>query len=124
VSFNALPNTAYAKTPVTAKYTALKSAQDAELTAQIALGTARDGGVAAEWEFHNTMLAVKEQVIAQFWENSDQGRLWGSRKSPNIKRRDASQKLHRKTKSLPFWKALFIRIRNYYFVSWLMSSVT
>ena len=35
-------NTAYAKTAVTAKYTALKSAKDAELASQVALATARD----------------------------------------------------------------------------------
>jgi len=40
-------NTAYAKIAVTAKYTALKAAQDAELAAQVALATARDAATAA-----------------------------------------------------------------------------
>jgi len=70
-------NAAYAKAAVTAKYTAFKAAQDAELAAQVALSTARDAATAAEWDFHNTMLAVKEQVIAQFGKNSDQVQALG-----------------------------------------------
>ena len=78
-------NTAYAKTAVTAKYTALKTAQDAELAAQVALATARDAAAAAEWEFRNTMLAVKEQVIAQFGKSSDQVQAMGLKKKSEYK---------------------------------------
>jgi hypothetical protein len=78
-------NIAYAKTAVTAKYTALKSAQDGELSAQVALATARDNAAAAEWDFHNTMLAVKEQVIAQFGKSSDQVQALGLKKKSEYK---------------------------------------
>ncbi len=78
-------NAAYAKTAVTAKYTAFKAAQDAELAAQVALATARDAATAAEWDFHNTMLAVKEQVIAQFGKNSDQVQALGLKKKSEYK---------------------------------------
>ena len=78
-------NTAYAKTAVTAKNTALKSAQDAEIAAQVALATARDAAAAAEWDFHNTMLAVKEQVIAQFGKSSDQAQALGLKKKSEYK---------------------------------------
>jgi hypothetical protein len=78
-------NTAYAKIAVTAKYTALKAAQDAELAAQVALATARDAATAAEWEFHNTLLAVKEQVIAQFGKSSDQVQAMGLKKKSEYK---------------------------------------
>jgi len=78
-------NTAYAKTAVTAKYTAFKAAQDAELAAQVALATARDAAAAAEWDFHNTMLAVKEQVIAQFGKSSDQVQSLGLKKKTEYK---------------------------------------
>jgi hypothetical protein len=40
---------------------------------------------AAEWEFHNTMLAVKEQVIAQFGKNSDQVQALGLKKKSEYK---------------------------------------
>jgi hypothetical protein len=79
-------NTAYAKTAVTAKYTALKSAQDAELAAQVALATARDAAAAAEWEFHTAMLGVKEQVIAQFGKSSDQVQALGLKKKTEYKK--------------------------------------
>lgn len=78
-------NAAYAKAAVTAKYTAFKAAQDAELAAQVALSTARDAATAAEWDFHNTMLAVKEQVIAQFGKNSDQVQALGLKKKSEYK---------------------------------------
>ena len=78
-------NTAYAKTAVTAKYTAFKAAQDAEIASQVALATARDAAAAAEWEFHNTMLAVKEQVIAQFGKSSDQAQSLGLKKKTEYK---------------------------------------
>lgn len=78
-------NTAYAKVTVTAKYTGFKAAQDAELAAQVALATARDAAAAAEWEFHNTMLAVKEQVIAQFGKSSDQAQALGLKKKTEYK---------------------------------------
>jgi hypothetical protein len=78
-------NAAYAKTAITTKFTALKTAQDAELAAQVALATARDAAAAAEWDFHNTMLAVKEQVIAQFGKNSDQVQALGLKKKSEYK---------------------------------------
>jgi hypothetical protein len=78
-------NVAYAKTAVTAKHTALKAAQDAELAAQVALATARDAAAAAEWDFHNTVLAVKEQVIAQFGKSSDQVQALGLKKKTEYK---------------------------------------
>ena len=68
-----------------AKYTAFKAAQDAELAAQVALATARDAAAAAEWDFHNTMLAVKEQVIAQFGKSSDQVQALGLKKKTEYK---------------------------------------
>ena len=73
-------NTAYAKTAITAKLTAMKTAQDSEVAAQVTLSTARDTSTAAEWDFHNFMLAAKEQVIAQFGKSSDQVQVIGLKK--------------------------------------------
>ncbi|MCE9645019.1 MAG: hypothetical protein K8S20_03385 [Chloroflexi bacterium] len=85
ISTYAPANAAYAKTAVTAKYTALKTAQDAELAAQVALATARDAATAAEWDFYNTLLGVKEQVIAQFGKSSDQVQSLGLKKKSEYK---------------------------------------
>jgi hypothetical protein len=65
-------NPAYAKTAVSAKLNAMKAAQDAETQAQNALSAARDAATAAEWDFHNALLGVKNQIIAQYGDNSDQ----------------------------------------------------
>ena len=78
-------NTDYAKTAVAAKQTAMKTAQDAEIAAQNTLAAARDAAAAAEWDFHNTMLAVKEQVIAQFGKSSDQAQALGLKKKTEYK---------------------------------------
>ena len=65
----------------------MKAAQAAEVNAQNALGTARDAAAAARtaWEFHNAMLAVKEQVIAQYGKNSDQVQSLGLKKKSEYK---------------------------------------
>ena len=61
------------------------SATQPELAAQVALATARDAAAAAEWELHNAMLGVKEQVIAQFGKNSDQLQALGLKKKTEYK---------------------------------------
>jgi hypothetical protein len=63
----------------------VKTAQDAELAAQVALETARDAAAAAEWEFHNIMLGVKTQVMAQFGDSSDQVQALGLKKKSERK---------------------------------------
>lgn len=78
-------NAAYAKTALAPKLTAMKAAQDAEIAAQVALATARDTATAAEWEFHNLMLGVKEQIIAQFGKSSDQVQSLGLKKKVEYK---------------------------------------
>ena len=80
-----LANTAYAKAASTTKLTAMKTAQDAELAARVTLSTARDTSNAAEWDFHNFMLAAKEQVIAQFGKSSDQLQALGLKKKIEYK---------------------------------------
>lgn len=78
-------NTAYTKTALAAKLTAMKSAQDAELAAQNALAAARDAANTAEWDFHNAILSAKDQVIAQFGKDSDQVQALGMKKKSERK---------------------------------------
>ena len=51
----------------------------------MALATARDAATAAEWDFHNFMLAVKEQIIAQYGKSSDQSQSLGLKKKTEYK---------------------------------------
>jgi hypothetical protein len=69
----------------------LQSARTEEAQAEAALATARDIAVAREWEFHNLMLGVKDQVTAQFGRDSNEVQALGlkktsERKSPQRKK--------------------------------------
>jgi hypothetical protein len=79
-------NAAYAKTVADAKLTAMRAAQTAEVNAMNALATARDAAAAAEWEFHNIMLGVKTQVMAQYGDSSDQMQALGLKKKSERKK--------------------------------------
>jgi hypothetical protein len=78
-------NSAYAKDAVETMLTVMKGTQDSEVNAQNALATARDNAAAAEWEFHNAMLGVKDQVIAQYGDNSDELQSLGLKKKSEYK---------------------------------------
>lgn len=79
-------NPAYSKEALQARHDALQAASEAELQAQNALAAARDASVAAEWEFHNLMLGIKDQVIAQYGADSDQVQSLGLKKKSEHKR--------------------------------------
>ena len=78
-------NPAYAINILSAKYEVLRVAQEAELKAQNALAAARDATVAVSWDFHNAMLGVKDQVVAQYGPSSDQVASLGLKKKSERK---------------------------------------
>ncbi|MBI3363815.1 MAG: hypothetical protein HY033_02795, partial [Ignavibacteriae bacterium] len=61
-------------------------AHEAEKLAGDALKAKRDAAVAAELAFHQAMLGVKEQVIAQYGKNSDQVASLGLKKKSEYRR--------------------------------------
>ena len=63
----------------------MQAAQQAEVNAQNALDAARDAANKAEWDFHNAMLGVKEQVTAQYGDDSDQVQSLGLTKKSERK---------------------------------------
>ena len=78
-------NPAYAQAAVEDILNAMKSAQQAEINAANALATARDNAAAAEWNFHNAILGVKEQVIAQYGKSSNELQMLGLKKKSEYK---------------------------------------
>ncbi|HKY06064.1 MAG TPA: hypothetical protein VJQ56_14305, partial [Blastocatellia bacterium] len=50
----------------------MRAAQSAEDQAAAALATARDATISKEWNVHNLILGVKDQVRAQFGKDSSQ----------------------------------------------------
>jgi hypothetical protein len=63
----------------------MKAALLAESNARNALATARDAATAAEWDYHNTLLGAKNQVIAQYGDGSDQLQSLGLKKKSEHK---------------------------------------
>ena len=65
--------------------TKMADLRNAEGEAQAAAMATRDATVAAEWAFHNLMLGVKAQVIAQFGGDSDELASLGRKKKSEYK---------------------------------------
>jgi hypothetical protein len=64
---------------------AMVAKRDTEAQKQADLDAARDDATAAEWEFHNGVLGAKDQVIAQFGDNSNEVQSLGLKKKSEYK---------------------------------------
>lgn len=64
----------------------MQSAQDTEVQDQATADNSRDDAVAAEWDFHNFMLGAKEQVIAQFTNDSNEIQSIGLKKKSEYRK--------------------------------------
>lgn len=78
-------NPAYSLDAVRRAHVELQSLRQAEAQAQAAAAAARESALAKEWEFHNLMLGVKEQVIAQFGKDSDEVQALGLKRKSDYK---------------------------------------
>ncbi|BAY25166.1 hypothetical protein NIES2100_49720 [Calothrix sp. NIES-2100] len=67
-------------------YQAMLAQQQAETEKQALYRAAADAARLAEWEFHNTVLAMKEVVRGQYGLNSDQAQAVGLKKKSEYKR--------------------------------------
>ena len=78
-------NTGFSKSTLTGSLADMQTTQQAEVNAQNALDAARDAAVKAEWNFHDAMLGVKAQVVAQYGDDSDQAQALGLTKKSERK---------------------------------------
>jgi hypothetical protein len=78
-------NPAYSRHAVQSAYLELEHLRREEAQAAAAMAAARDDLVAKEWEFHNLMLGVKEQVIAQFGKDSGEVQALGLKRKSEYK---------------------------------------
>ena len=78
-------NPAFAADPVKANYQNLQALQAAETQAKTAYDAARDNAVQAEWDFHNLMLGVKDQVASQFGRDANEYQALGLKKKSERK---------------------------------------
>src|SRR2546426_9868984 len=70
-------NPDYAKDKLQAARDGMETAQAAEVNADAAFKAARDGANAKEWAFHNAILGAKQQVVAQYTDDSDEAQAIG-----------------------------------------------
>ncbi len=78
-------NPAYTLANVTTAHATLLAKQQAAVQAEAAAATARDEAVAEEWRFHNTILAVKDQIRAQFGKDSSEVQALGLKRKSEYK---------------------------------------
>ena len=79
-------NAAFALTKLNAAAGALKETDDAFAQAEAGWQTARDGNVAAQWAFHNAILGARQQVVAQYGDDSNEAQAVGlTKKSERAK---------------------------------------
>ncbi len=78
-------NSAYTLPIIKKAQADLASAQTLETQTAAAAAAARDDAIAAEWEFHNLMLGVKDQVTAKFGKDSNEVQALGLKKKSEYK---------------------------------------
>ena len=78
-------NDSYAIKTGTTKQTTMQQMQLLEMQADASLKAARDNAVAAEWDFHNYILGVKQQVMAQYGASSNELQGLGLKKKTEYK---------------------------------------
>ncbi len=78
-------NSTYSLDAVRTAHEELRALRRAAAAAQAQAQTARESAVAKEWEFHNLMLGVKEQVIAQFGNDSGEVEALGLKRKSDYK---------------------------------------
>ena len=85
-------NPAFAVAALNALQTELIAAQAAETQAAAAAAAARDNANAKEWAFHEAIIGMRDQVVAQFGRDSDQAQTIGRKKESERKAPSRSSK--------------------------------
>ncbi|MDT4954854.1 MAG: hypothetical protein QOJ02_2992 [Acidobacteriota bacterium] len=65
--------------------TSLDAAQATETQAAAAAAAARDNATAQEWAFHNAIIGMRDQVVAQFGRDSNEAQSIGRKKESERK---------------------------------------
>lgn len=78
-------NAAYEVAKGATAKTAMETKQTDEVQKQTASDAARDDAIASEWDFHDFMLGVKDQVKAQFGPDSNEIQSLGMKKKSDYK---------------------------------------
>jgi N12 class adenine-specific DNA methylase len=79
-------NPDYTQAELDAAHTELEQSEHAAVQAEAAAAAARDVLVTSQWRFHNKMIGVKDQVVAQFGRNSNEAQAVGLKKPEEYKK--------------------------------------
>ena len=79
-------NAAYSTANGTTKYTGMTTKEATETQTKAAADAARDDATSAEWDFHNYVLGMKDQVRAQFGADSNELQAVGLKKKSEHKK--------------------------------------
>lgn len=79
-------NAAYSTANGTTKYTGMTGLQTSETQKKADADAARDDATASEWDFHNYILGMKDQVRAQFGADSNEVQAIGLKKKSEKKK--------------------------------------
>jgi hypothetical protein len=85
-------NPAFSVAALNALQTELLAAQATETQAAAAAAVARDNATAKEWAFHEAVIGMRDQVVAQFGRDSDQAQTVGRKKESERKAPKRSSK--------------------------------
>jgi hypothetical protein len=80
-------NPDYALEKLDDEHDALTLREQAAVQKEAEAAAARDAVIGGQWSFHNRMLGVKAQVVAQFGPNSDEAQAIGLKKKTEYKTR-------------------------------------
>ena len=80
-------NPNYTQDKLDAKHDALVEKEQLAVQKEAEAAAARDALVAAQWDFHNTMIGLREQIVAQFGSDSDEAQGAGLKKKKEYKAR-------------------------------------
>jgi hypothetical protein len=78
-------NSTYSLDAISSAHEELRNLRRAAAEALAEAQAARESAVAKEWEFHNLMLGVKEQIIAQFGKDSGEVEALGLKRKSDYK---------------------------------------
>jgi hypothetical protein len=78
-------NSAYTLAAIEQAHEEMRATRVQETQTEAAYKAARDNATSGEWNFHNLILGVKDQVTAQFGRNSNEVQAIGRKKSSEYK---------------------------------------
>jgi hypothetical protein len=84
-------NQEYTQAAIDTAEAGMLAAQQAETQALAAAAAARDDATAKEWAFHNKIVGMRDQVIAQYGRDSNEAQTVGRKKASEYRKRSGKK---------------------------------